>query len=161
VTKAISAYLLHTCTLCRAVLNIAKPIIRFLEYTLAEYTVASIHQNHMKSAKDVVQIVSSPDAIILPQHSMPFGNSDSVISINGNWNRNGNNLFPIPFREIGIKSINYFENGNRIDIVILLYQNGIRNWNKIYFPNGNCLARYIAIWSIAIWDRYVVTVNII
>jgi len=32
--------------------------------------------------------------------------------------RNGNNLFP--FREIGMRSINYFENGNRIEIVTVI-----------------------------------------
>jgi len=44
--------------------------------------------------------------------------SSSVISINGNRNRNGNYLFP--FREVGMRSRNYFENWNRIEIVIVI-----------------------------------------
>jgi len=44
--------------------------------------------------------------------------STSVISINGHLNRNGNYLFP--FREIGMRSRNYFDNGNRIEIVIVI-----------------------------------------
>ena len=46
----------------------------------------------------------------------------SVISINVNWNRNGNNLFL--FREIGMRSRNYFENWNRIEIAIVIWK-----WN--------------------------------
>jgi len=46
--------------------------------------------------------------------------SSSVISINGNWNRNWNNL--LPFREIGMRSRNYFENGNRIETVIVIWK---------------------------------------
>ena len=44
----------------------------------------------------------------------------SVVSINWNWNRNGNYLFP--FREISMRSRNYFENGNRTEIVIVIWQ---------------------------------------
>ena len=41
--------------------------------------------------------------------------SSSVISINGNLNRNGNIR-----RNIGMRNRKYFENGNRIEIVIVI-----------------------------------------
>jgi len=41
--------------------------------------------------------------------------SSSVISINGNLNRNGNIQ-----RNIGMRNRKYFENGNRIEIVIVI-----------------------------------------
>ena len=36
-----------------------------------------------------------------------------------------------------MRNRNYFENGNRIEIVIVIYENRIRNLKKIYFLNGN------------------------